>query len=141
MNMTQLGISRISKRAPLRIAVTSFLLTVVVLLPLNSSLAAGAPLAKTTIVTGLVSECNVGVNNDEILRPLVIRLHQRPSGRIVAIYTVEPTSQEGTFAFSARPGTYFLTTSERTSVPPRGNIIIRATTKTIIKVNIATTCQ
>ena len=131
----------IQKREPLRTVVTSLLLTVTVVLPVSPSFATDAPLMKTVIITGLVSECNVGVRNGEILRPLVIKLHERPSKRVVAVYTVEPTAQAGTYAFSARPGTYFLTTRERTSVPPPGNIIIRATIKAIVEVNIATTCQ
>ncbi len=141
MDLAHLGTSCISKRTPLRIVVTSLLLTVAVLLPVSPSLATSAPLMKTTIITGFVSECNAGVRNGGIIRPLVIRLHERPSERVVAIYTVEPTTQVGTYAFSARPGTYFLTTSESTSVPPRGNIIIRAATKAIVEVTIATTCQ
>ncbi len=141
MDLAHLGTSCVSKRTSLRIVGTSLLLTVAVLLPVSPSLATGAPLVKTTIITGFVSGCNTGVRNGGIKRPLVIRLHERPSGRVVAIYTVEPTTQVGTYAFSARSGTYFLTTSESTSVPPRGNIIIRATTKAIVEVTIATTCQ
>ena len=114
---------------------------VAVLLPVSLVAATGASTMKTFIITGAISECNAGIRNGEILRPMVIRLHERPSGRVVALYTVEPTTRIATYAFSARPGTYFLTTSESTSVPPRGNIIIRATMTKIVEVNIATTCQ
>lgn len=141
MDLVHLGKTCISKKTPFRIMVTSLLLTVAALLPVSPNLATGAPLMKSTIITGFVSECNAGVRNGEILRPLVIRLHVWPSGRVVAIYTVEPTPRAGTYAFSARPRTYFLTTSERNSVSPRGNIIIRATTKAIVEVTVATTCQ
>jgi len=39
------------------------------------------------------------------------------------------------------PGTYYLTTSETTSSPPRGNIVVRASSKDIIEATISTVCQ
>ena len=141
MKPTYFDLRRIAGVASLRIPAMVLLLAAAVLLPSSPSFAKGAPLVKTTLITGTAAECGVGLRNGWITRPLVIKLRERPGGRVVAIYTVEPAAQVGTFAFSATPGTYFLTTSESTSMPPRGNIVIRGNSKAVIKVNIATTCQ
>jgi hypothetical protein len=45
------------------------------------------------------------------------------------------------YAFAVGPGTYYLTTSESTSPPPRGNIVVRESSKDVIEVTIATVCQ
>jgi hypothetical protein len=141
MELAHFGKSGFSNRTPFRTGAISLLLTLAVLLPGSPSLATGAPLTNMSIIAGFAFECNVGLRNGEILRPLLIKLHERPSGRVVAVYTVEPTTQVGTYAFSARPGTYFLTTSEKTSLPPAGDIIIRNTMKSIVAVNIGDVCQ
>ena len=132
--------------APTRVNVWLRLL-VVVLLPattlvliVHPSFAKGASLLKTTIITGTVEECGAGPSN-VVVRTLVIRLHERPNGRVVAIYTVEPSTHIGSYAFSVVPGTYFLTTSASTSVPPPGNIVVRSTSRAVMEVPISTPCQ
>ena len=140
MDPVSLRLVPASVRAWLRLVMTVLLLATASLLPASPSFAMGAPLVKTTIITGTIEECGAGPSN-AVVRPLVIKLHERPSGRVVAIYTVEPSTHVGTYAFSLALGTYFLTTSASTSVPPRGNIVIRSTTKAVIEVPITTTCQ
>lgn len=71
---------------------------------------------------------------------LVIRLHERPGGRVVAIDSFELSVHEGDYAFGARPGTYSSTTSDVPWLPSRGDILIGATTKAVVEVTISTSC-
>jgi hypothetical protein len=93
-------------------------------LPMNIGAASSSSLGKVSIITGSVSECGVGPSPG-LRRPFTVTLHVRSNGRAVAIGL----------------GTYYLTTSETTSPPPRGNIVVRATSKNIIEATIATVCQ
>jgi hypothetical protein len=133
----------IGSRASFRAAAMIALLAAVALLPESPSFAKGAPtsLVKTTAIEGTAAECGAGVRNGWIARPLTIKLHELSSKRVVAIYTIEPTPRVGDYAFNVVPGIYYLTTSESTSVPPRGNIIIHSNSKAVVEANITTVCQ
>jgi len=117
------------------------LLGLTTFIPASRSFAKGAPLVKTTLITGTAAECGAGIRNGWVHRPLIIKLHESPSGRVMAIYTVEPTSGVGSYAFRVTPGDYYLTVSESTSVPSSRNIVVRSNSKEIVAVDIATTCQ
>lgn len=96
--------------------------------------------ARVRVITGPIEECGAG-RADNVVRAFVVSLHQRPSGRVLARYTVEPQKAPGWYAFYVALGTYFLTTNEDTSPPPKGNIVITATSKSVTMVPIATKCQ
>ncbi len=110
------------------------------LLPVGLSAAASSPLGKVSIITGSVAECGTGPSLG-LRRPFTVTLHSRPSGRIVATSTLRPSTHVSYYAFAVGLGTYYLTTSETTSPPPRGNIVVRATSKNIITATVATVCQ
>lgn len=107
--------------------------------PLDSG-AAGSPLGKVSIITGPVSECDAG-SVLGLPRPFVVTLHERPGGRVVATYDLRPSKHLSFYAFAVAVGTYYLSTSESTSPPPHGNIVIGVHSKNIISVPIATVCQ
>lgn len=140
MNAVSLRLVSARVRVWLRFFVSVLLLATTTLLITSPSFAKGGSFVKITIITGTIEECGAGPSNG-VVRPMVIKLHERPSGRVVAIYTVEPSTHVGSYAFSLSLGTYFLSTSASTSVPPRGNIVIRSTTIAVVRVPITTTCQ
>lgn len=109
-------------------------------LPMNIGAASSSSLGKVSIITGSVSECGVGPSPG-LRRPFTVTLHVRPNGRVVATTLLEPSTHLSHYAFAVGLGTYYLTTSETTSPPPRGNIVVRATSKDIIEATIATVCQ
>jgi hypothetical protein len=102
--------------------------------------ASSSPLVKVSIITGSVSECGAGPFLG-LRRTFTVTLHVRPSGRVVATTTLNPSTLLSHYAFAVGVGIYYLTTSETTSPPPRSNIVVRANSKDIIEATIATVCQ
>ena len=109
-------------------------------LPLDIGAASSSPLGKVSIITGSVSECGVGPSPG-LRRPFTVTLHVRSNGRVVATTILRPSMHLSHYAFAVGLGTYYLTTSEATSPPPRGNIVVRRNSKDIIEATIATVCQ
>jgi len=99
-----------------------------------------SPLGKVSVITGSVSECGTGPSLG-LPRTFVVTLHQRPGSHVVATYALKPSTHLSYYAFAVAPGTYYLTTSETNSPGPRGNIVVRTTSKSIIEAPIATVCQ
>jgi hypothetical protein len=102
--------------------------------------ASSSPLDKVSVITGSVSECGAGPSVG-LVRPFTVSLHLRSNGRVIASTTLRASTHLSDYAFAVGPGTYYLTTSEATSSPPRGDIVVRATSKNIIEVTISTVCQ
>jgi hypothetical protein len=102
--------------------------------------ASSSSLGKVSVITGSVSECDAGPSLG-LRRPFTVTLHVRSNGRVVATTTLRSSTSLSYYAFAVGPGTYYLTTSETTSSPPRGNIVVRASSKDIIEATISTVCQ
>jgi hypothetical protein len=109
-------------------------------LPVDIGAASSSSLGKVSVITGSVSECGAG-STVGLRRPFTISLHVRSNDRVVATTTLMASTHLSYYAFAVGPGTYFLTTSEATSPPPRGNIVVRASSKDIVEVTISTVCQ
>jgi hypothetical protein len=124
-----------------RWAVAAAALTVTfAVLPMGIDSASSSSLGKVSVITGSVSECDAGPSLG-LRRPFTVTLHVRSNGRVVATTTLRSSTSLSYYAFAVGPGTYYLTTSETTSSPPRGNIVVRASSKDIIEATISTVCQ
>lgn len=110
------------------------------LLPAQTSFAKGAATTRLSIITGSIEECGAGPSN-AVVRTFVVTLHERPSDRVIAIYSIRPSAATGYYAFRVAPGIYYLTTNAKTSPPPRGNIKILPTSAGVTEIAITTTCQ
>lgn len=116
------------------------LIVAAVLVPLTTALARGTGLPKDTIITGPVSECG-GFASGGIRRTMVISLHSRPTGRVLATYVVRPNDHWIYYAFAVTNGTYFLTTNQPLSKPTQGNIVVSRKSHSTVEVAISTVCQ
>jgi hypothetical protein len=122
----------------LKLVTPLVLIVAMALFPAQSSFAKGAT-TKVSIITGTVEEC--GGPTHRIARTFIVTLHVRPSGRVIAEYIIKPSAGLGLYAFRVDPGTYYLTTNEKTSPPRQGTITILSSSSEITLAPIATTCQ
>ena len=121
------------------VGVGAFSLVLVALMT-NASSAFSSPVGNVIVITGPVSECHAGPSPG-LTRPFTVALHERPSGRIVATETLSTGSRLSFYAFAVAQGTYYLTVSEKTSTPPRHDIIVNSSSKGVIRAPIPTICQ
>jgi hypothetical protein len=121
-------------------AVSVLILLTLLLVPFEEVNATASGLPKTSIITGPVSECGETAIS-QTPRAIEIFLHVLPSKRTIATYTVKPSTHVSFYAFAVTKGTYYLTTSQSLSKPPRGNIVITAASKSVITATISTVCQ
>ena len=119
------------------LAVTLFAMLI---LPPGVAVASNLGLPKTTMIEGPVAECGGGAFS-ETPRSIEIFLHESPSKKVIATYTIMPSTHLSFYAFAVTKGTYFLTTNQALSKPPRGNIRITAKSKNIVMTPISTVCQ
>jgi len=131
---------RRSSRRFVRWTVAAALSFIIAVLPIGVEAASSSSLGKVSVITGSVSECGAGPSLG-LRRSFTVTLHVRPSGRVVATTTLRASTHLSYYAFAVGTGTYYLTTSEPTSPPPRGNIVVRTSSKDIIEVTISTVCQ
>jgi hypothetical protein len=105
-----------------------------------AGVSSSSPLEKVSVITGSVSECGAGPSLG-LPRTFVVTLHRRPGSYVVATFILKPSTHLSYYAFAVTPGTYYLSTNETNSPGPRGNIVVRTISKSIIEVPIATLCQ
>lgn len=123
-----------------RLVTPLVLIGAMALIPAQTSFAKGVASTRVSIITGSIEECGAGPSN-AVVRTFVVTLHERPSDRVIATYSIRPSARSGYYAFRVVPGTYYLTTNAKTSPPPRGNIKILATSAEVTEATITTTCQ
>jgi hypothetical protein len=124
---------------------TGVVIVIVVLLVglignVQAETARASGLPKVVIITGPVSECDGGPSG-AIPRRIEISLHVLPSRRVVATYIIEPNKRMSFYSFAVTIGTYFLTTNLSLSKPPKGDLVISATSKSTVTAPISTVCQ
>ena len=127
-------------KAGMRLAIAFVLICAGAIISGGMGSADGSGLPKVVIISGPVSECG-GTVHSLTPRTMSIYLHARPTGHVVATYIVKPSTHLSFYAFAVTSGTYFLTTNQAFSSPPRGNIVISTKSKSIVTETISTVCQ